>query len=143
MTIYAQAVAGRTAPGQRQDVQEDRYTIHAYTSSQNVCAIFMSDAAYPSLVAHSLLSKMIDEFTSAHPPSEYIGVSKPKLAYPELKNYIVKYKNPQEVDSILQIQKDLHQTKVSSHEFLTLQAPGANLPSPSRRSYTKRSRRCW
>lgn len=118
MTVFAKTVAGRTAPGQRQDVEEKQYTIHAYASSQGVCAVFISDQKYPSLVAHSLLSKMIDEFTSAHPQSDYIGISKPKLDYPQLKDYIVKYQKPEEMDSITKIQRDLDDTKEVLHKTI-------------------------
>lgn len=113
MTMFAKTVAERTKPGVRQDVEEKQYTFHAYASSQGVCGIIISDPSYPKMVAHSLLSKMMDEFTSAHPRSEYSGSSVGQLAYPQLKEHIVKYQNPEEVDSIMKIQQELDATKAS------------------------------
>ena len=127
MTVFAQTVAERTPPGQRQDVEEKQYTIHAYASSKGVCGIVISDPGYPSLVAHSLLSKIIDEFTSAHPESEYRGTSVGKLEYLQLKDYLVKYQTPQDVDSITKIQLELDDTKVCSYDYPTLRAQGTNL----------------
>jgi synaptobrevin homolog YKT6 len=115
MTMFAKTVAERTKPGVRQDVEEKQYTFHAYASSQGVCGIIISDPSYPKMVAHGLLSKMVDEFTSAHPRSQYSGANVGQLDYPQLKEYIVKYQNPEEVDSILKIQQELDATKVSHH----------------------------
>jgi synaptobrevin homolog YKT6 len=113
MTVFAKRVAERTQPGVRQDVEEREYTFHAYASSHGLCGIIISDPSYPKMVAHSLLSKMMDEFTSAHPQSEYSGSNVETLLYPQLKEYIVKYQNPEEVDSIMKIQQELDATKVA------------------------------
>ena len=113
MTMFAKTVAERTKPGVRQDVEEKQYTFHAYASELRVCGIIISDQTYPNMVAHGLLSKMVDEFTSAHPQSEYTGATVGQLPYPELKQYIVKYQNPEEADSIMKIQQELDATKVS------------------------------
>lgn len=110
--MFAKTVAERTKPGVRQDVEEKQYTFHAYASSQGVCGIIISDPTYPKMVAHGLLSKMVDEFTSAHPKSQYTGANVGQLDYPQLKEYIVKYQNPEEVDSIMKIQQELDATKV-------------------------------
>lgn len=111
--MFAKTVAERTKPGIRQDVEEKQYTFHAYASSQGVCGIIISDPTYPKMVAHGLLSKLIDEFTSAHPRSQYTGSNVGQLDYPQLKEYIVKYQNPEEADSIMKIQQELDATKVS------------------------------
>jgi synaptobrevin homolog YKT6 len=112
MTMFAKTVAERTKPGVRQDVEEREYTFHAYSSSQGICGIIISEPSYPKMVAHGILSKMMDEFSSAHPRSEYSGSSVGQLAYPQLEEYIIKYQNPEEVDSIMKIQQELDATKV-------------------------------
>jgi synaptobrevin homolog YKT6 len=113
MTMFAKTVAERTKPGVRQDIEEKQYTFHAYASSQGVAGIIITDPTYPKMVAHGVLSKMMDEFTSAHPRSQYGGTNVEPLAYPQLKEYIVKYQNPEEADSIMKIQQELDATKVS------------------------------
>jgi synaptobrevin homolog YKT6 len=116
MTMFAKTIAERTKPGIRQDVEEKQYTFHAYATSQGLCGIIISDPSYPKLAAHALLSKMVDEFASAHPRSEYSRTNVGKLDYPQLKEHIVKYQNPDEADSITKIQKDLDQTMVNSSQ---------------------------
>jgi synaptobrevin family protein YKT6 len=54
---------------------------------------------------------MVDEFLAKHPRSSFAN-SSPTLAFPELKDYIVKYQDPQQADSIMKIQKELDETKI-------------------------------
>jgi synaptobrevin family protein YKT6 len=120
MTVFAKTVAERTRPGVRQDIEEKSYTFHVYGSSASVCGIIISDAEYPALVAHQLLSKIVDEFTSQNPRSSYTGInaqvtSKPM---PTLKQYIVKYQDPAQADSIMRVQRELDETKIVLHKTI-------------------------
>ncbi|KAI1007072.1 hypothetical protein K3495_g1148 [Podosphaera aphanis] len=117
MTLFSKTVAERTRPGQRQDVEKQDYTFHAYGRSEGICGIIISDYAYPALVAHQLLSKVLDEFLASHPRSEWSG-SNPTLTFPVLKDYIVKYQDPQQADSIMKIQKELDETKIVLHKTI-------------------------
>lgn len=40
------------------------------------------------------------------------------MSYPELKDYIVKYQDPQQADSIMKIQKELDETKIVLHKTI-------------------------
>ncbi|EWG45795.1 synaptobrevin like ykt6 [Fusarium verticillioides 7600] len=117
MTLFAKTVAERTRPGQRQDVEEQDYTFHAYGRTEGVCGIIISDHQYPALVAHQLLSKVVDEFLSKNPRSSW-ATGTPALSMPELKEYLTKYQDPQQADSILKIQKELDETKIVLHKTI-------------------------
>ncbi|EPE24463.1 SNARE-like protein [Glarea lozoyensis ATCC 20868] len=117
MTLFSKTVAERTKPGQRQDVEEQDYTFHAYGRTEGVCGIIISDHSYPALVAHQLLSKVVDEFLTAHPRTEWAN-STPTLEFPELKDYLTKYQDPQQADSIMKIQKELDETKIVLHKTI-------------------------
>ncbi|KAG6039094.1 hypothetical protein E4U41_003291 [Claviceps citrina] len=117
MTLFAKTVAERTKPGQRQDVEEQDYTFHAYGRSEGVCGIIISDHQYPALVAHQLLSKVVDEFLASHPRSSWQSGT-PELPMPELKQYLDKYQDPQQADSIMKIQKELDETKIVLHKTI-------------------------
>ncbi|TVY57547.1 Synaptobrevin YKT6-like protein [Lachnellula cervina] len=93
------------------------YTFHAYGRTEGICGVIITDHAYPALVAHQLLSKVVDEFLAAHPRSSWAS-SNPTLSYPELKDYIVKYQDPQQADSIMKIQKELDETKIVLHKTI-------------------------
>jgi synaptobrevin family protein YKT6 len=82
-----------------------------------VAGIIISDHDYPALVAHQLLSKVVDEFLAKYPRSQWAN-STPTLAFPELKEYIVKYQDPQQADSIMKIQKELDETKIVLHKTI-------------------------
>jgi synaptobrevin family protein YKT6 len=117
LSLFAKTVAERTNPGQRQDVEEQDYTFHAYGRSEGVCGVIISDHAYPALVAHQLLSKVVDEFLSSHPRSQW-ATGTQTIAFPVLKDYIVKYQDPHQADSIMKIQRELDETKIVLHKTI-------------------------
>ncbi|KAM5434673.1 palmitoyltransferase [Microsporum ferrugineum] len=119
MTLFCKTVAERTRPGQRQDIEEKSYTLHVYGRSEGVAGVIISDPDYPALVAHQLLSKIVDEFLVKHPRTSFIGkdVGGP-LDFPELKEYLVKYQDPTQADSIMKIQKELDETKIVLHKTI-------------------------
>jgi len=117
MSLFCKTVAERTAPGQRQDVEEQSYTFHAYGRSEGIAGVIISDQEYPALVAHQLLSKIVDEFLSKYPRSAFAH-SNAELPFPQLKEYIVKYQDPHQADSIMRIQKELDETKIVLHKTI-------------------------
>lgn len=117
MTVFSRMVAERTRPGQRQDVEEQNMTFHAYGRTEGVCGIIITNQDYPALVAHQLLGKVMDEFLSAHPRSEW-ATGSPQVTMPQLREYITKYADPHQADSILKIQKELDETKIVLHKTI-------------------------
>ncbi|KAK3724114.1 palmitoyltransferase [Vermiconidia calcicola] len=119
MSLFSKTVAERTRPGQRQDVEEQSYTFHAYARSEGVAGIIISDHEYPALVAHQLLGKVLDEFLSRFPRSTWanddVGGG---VQFPALKEYTTKYQDPAAADSIMKIQKELDETKIVLHKTI-------------------------
>lgn len=66
----------------------------------------MSDKEYPSRVAFSLLNKILDEFLVKFPQDKW----NPPMTYPELQNYLSKYQDPKQADSIMRVQNELDET---------------------------------
>ncbi|KAI9736338.1 MAG: palmitoyltransferase [Cirrosporium novae-zelandiae] len=119
MTLFSKTVAERTRPGQRQDIEEKSYTFHAYARTEGVAGIIISDHDYPALVAHQLLGKVVDEFLSKYPRTAFMNTTAANtLAFPQLKEYIVKYQDPQQADSIMKIQRELDETKIVLHKTI-------------------------
>lgn len=119
MTYFAGTVAERTAPGTRQDVQEQSYTFHIYSRTEGIAGVIISDHEYPKLVAHKLLSQVVDEFLTANPRTKWAtGTPQPPIEMKQLGEYIVKYQDPQQADSILKIQKELDETKIVLHKTI-------------------------
>src|ERR1700753_4053403 len=117
MSLFSKTVAKRPRPGQRQDVEEQSYTFHAYARSEGVAGIIISDHEYPALVAHQLLGKILDEFLSRYPRSSWANTNA-EVPFPALKEYITKYQDPQAADSIMKIQKELDETKIVLHKTI-------------------------
>jgi synaptobrevin family protein YKT6 len=65
-----------------------------------------------------VLSKIIDEFLTANPKDRSWGVNNNKVPFPPLKEYLVKYQNPEAADSIMKIQRELDETKVVLHKTI-------------------------
>jgi len=118
MSLFSKTVAERTRPGQRQDVEEKSYTFHVYARTEGVAGVIISDPDYPGLVAHQLLSKVVDEFLAAHPRTAFKADPPPQLPLPQLKDYIVKYQDPSQADSIMKIQRELDETKIELHKTI-------------------------
>ncbi|KAH8689943.1 putative snare protein Ykt6 [Talaromyces proteolyticus] len=147
--LFTKTVAERTKAGQRQTIEEKSYTFHSM-SRDGVAGVIVSDSEYPPLVAQQLLSKITDEFLSKHPRSEYSNPSLPErgLALPQLAEYIKKYQDPSQADSIMKIQQELDQTKIVLHKTIesvlergekidSLVAKSDGLSSQSKMFYTQ------
>lgn len=126
-----QTVAERTAPTQRQSVQENSYVAHVHSrpASDGICGVLVSDSEYPGRVAFSLLQKTLDEFVmkcprsnydtkvnaittgSAQPPAKGVGVL-PPASFPQAQDYLTRYQDPRQADSIMRVQQELDETKI-------------------------------
>ncbi|PLB54723.1 putative snare protein Ykt6 [Aspergillus steynii IBT 23096] len=114
MTMFSKTVAERTKQGQRQDIEEQDFTFHVYARTQNIAGVIISDKEYPSLAAHQILSKTLDEFLAQNPNAD----SRNPVTFPPLRTYLTTYQDPQQVDSIMKIQKELDETKIVLHKTI-------------------------
>lgn len=120
MTLFSKTVAERTNPGQRLDVEEKSHTFHAYGRTEGVAGVIISDGDYPPLVAHQLLSKVVDEFLAEFPRTAFADPSTPanSCSFPRLNEYLDKFQDPSQADSIMKIQQELDETKIVLHKTI-------------------------
>ena len=141
-------------PEQRRRAEErtpddKTYSVHAYGRSEGIAGIIISDEEYPKMVAQQLLSKLCDEFLSTFPPAKWdrLGPAD-KHPWPVLQEYIAKYQDPQQADSIMKVQKELDETKIILNKTIeailergekldTLVAKSDALSSSSKAFYTQ------
>lgn len=116
--MFSKTVAERTKPAERAVVEEKDYKFHAFAKSNSLCAIAITEQSYPDLVAQQLLSKIMDEFESAHPYSSYSSSTVSTMSMPSLSTYVVQYQNSDEVDSIGKVQRELDETKQVLHKTI-------------------------
>lgn len=121
MSFFSTTIAERTDAGKRQSVEEgDKYIAHAYARSEGLCAILITDKEYPVRPAFTLLNKVLDDYITAHPPIEWKSATETSasLDFPQLSNYIKKYQDPSQADSIMRVQQELDETKVVLHKTI-------------------------
>ena len=60
---------------------------------------------------------MIDDFLTLHPRAKWANGAV-KLDLPSIQDYITKYQDPKQADSILKIQQELDETKIVLHKTI-------------------------
>lgn len=94
------------------------YTFHSFARDEGICAVVITDHEYPKLVAQQILNKIADEFVTRYPRSVFTQAAKDSLEFPQLKEYMTKYQDPSNADSIMKIQKELDETKIVLHKTI-------------------------
>ena len=120
MTFFAETVSQRTQPGQRQSVEEGNYIGHTYTRSEGISGIIITDKDYPVRPAYTLINKILEEYLSLHPKSDWENIDKANetLQYGQLEAYLKKYQDPTQADSIMKVQQELYDNKVVLHKTI-------------------------
>lgn len=121
MNFFSRTVAERTSSGQRQSIQENSYTAHVYSRASDLLAgVIVTDQEYPVRVVFSLLNKILDEFTTKVRQDVWEAKARESRAsgkqvlvdWPVLADYIVKYQDPKQADTIMKVQQELDETKI-------------------------------
>ena len=63
MNFTAKIMTERTQIGDRQSVTEGEYKCHVYIRPDCLVGVCLTDHEYPNRVAHTLLAKILDDFT--------------------------------------------------------------------------------
>ncbi|KAK0711348.1 Longin-like domain-containing protein [Lasiosphaeris hirsuta] len=118
MTMIGKTVAERTKPGQRQSVEEQDYVVHCYARSEGIAGVIITKD-YPNLAAHSVLSKLLDQFLAEKPLSTIADkTTDNSVPFPVLDEAIVTYQDPNQANSIAKIQQELDETKIVLHKAI-------------------------
>ncbi|KAK9896853.1 snare protein YKT6 [Cystobasidium minutum MCA 4210] len=117
LNFFSKTVSDRTAPGQRQSIQEQSYTFHVFCipNSGDLTAVMVTDEEYPVRVAFGLLNKVTDEWQQDHPKTEY---ELDEIQWPKLSDYLRKYQDPKQADQIMKVQQELDETKIILHKTI-------------------------
>ncbi|KAJ3409395.1 palmitoyltransferase, partial [Chytriomyces hyalinus] len=75
---------------------------------------------YPTRTAFTIVNKILEEFSSKFPTSQWAGLNPGSTAstYPELKAQLVKFQDPHAADPLLRVQRDLDETKIVLHKTM-------------------------
>lgn len=102
----------KSPPASRSSVKEQTYVVHVYIRADNLAAVLVSDEEYPHRVAHTLLYKVVEEFTEKVPnPMTWQTCPENEAPYGKLAQYLTLYQDPK-ADGMARIQADLDETKI-------------------------------
>lgn len=118
MTFTNKILVERTATSSRASVKEQEYICHVYVRSDNLSGVVIADHEYPQRVAHTLINKVLDEFSEKCPPSQWSSVKENEAPYTSLQDHLQKYQNPKEADAMSKIQSELDETKIILHNTI-------------------------
>jgi synaptobrevin family protein YKT6 len=156
MCFLSRTFVAKTAPGQRQGCTEGEYTgwIHC-RAKDGLSAVVLCSNGYDRRVAFDLLQHAMVSF-EAHESNwawaqTDADVTASAAYQAELRELVFKYQKPQQADSILRCQAELHETKVVLHRSVEkllqrgesidqLAAKSADL-SASSRHFLKKSKK--
>ncbi|PRD32891.1 UNVERIFIED_CONTAM: Synaptobrevin-like protein YKT6 [Trichonephila clavipes] len=119
MNFSSQILVERCQPATRTSVKEQEYMCHVYVRADRLSATLISDHEYPHRVAHTLLNKILEEFSNKFAPTSWTGEPN-STVFPVLEQYLTKYQDPRQADSLTKIQDELDETTIILHN--TLQA---------------------
>ncbi|KAK9501119.1 hypothetical protein O3M35_002224 [Rhynocoris fuscipes] len=118
MAFVSKTVVERTQTATRQSVSEGEYMCHVYVRCDNLAGVVISNQDYPHRVAHTLLTKVLEEFSTKVPPHVWPTATESSIDYPALAMYLAKYQNPREADAMTRIQDELDETKIILHNTI-------------------------
>lgn len=88
------------------------YMCHVFVRADNLAAVLISDHEYPRRIAHTLITKVMDEFASKYPQSTWDTLNEVMTDFAQINVYLAKYQNPNEADALTKMQNDLDETKI-------------------------------
>lgn len=111
--FLARTVAKRVALGAKTQITENGHVVYAYATLDGLIAIGVSDIEYNNRVAFTLLTELVPQFqqTFRGKFESLEGKADDFLPWPYLETTLARYQNPEEVDKILRIKRDVEDTK--------------------------------
>lgn len=88
------------------------YMCHVYVRGDSLAGVLLSDHEYPNRVAHTLITKVLDEFAGKYAPHTWMTLKESTVDFNQVNVYLSKYQNPREADAMTRMQEDLDETKI-------------------------------
>jgi len=118
MAFASKTIVERTQVCSRQSIKEGEYMCHVYVRGDSLAGVVICDHEYPQRVAHTLITKVLDEFAQKYPPNSWPTLQERLVEFNQLAIYLTKYQNPREADAMTKMQDDLDETKIILHNTI-------------------------
>lgn len=100
------------------------FVVYSLGHTAGACGIVITDAEYKPAPAHSLNSKITNDFVNKYPRPAFEEFARnwkkndPLMSMPVFNDYIQKYQDPLQVDNVAKIQNELDETKAVLHKTI-------------------------
>jgi len=118
LEFTSKLVVERTDRCQRSSVKEQDYLCHIYIRNDQLSGVLFSDEEYPNRVAQTVLTKLLDEFSTEYPAQRCQMMEENSANFKRVGEFLQKYQNPKEADPLMRLQNDLDETKIVLHQTL-------------------------
>lgn len=122
LTAFTRIFVKRTAPGKRLAVEHEGHVMHTWTLTTGLSGCVVCDKEYPSRVAFSLIRKMLDAFAKEYGGGSGVpawkSMKEMSVNFAPMGEAIVSYQDPNQVDKLSKIQKELDETTQIMHETI-------------------------
>lgn len=85
---------------------------HVYVRTDNLSGVLIADHEYPQRVAHTLITKILDEFSAKVPAELWETGTESTIDFSAMPSFLAKYQDPKEADALTKMQNDLDETKI-------------------------------
>jgi len=119
MKFTSKMVVERSDVASRVSVKEQEYMCHVYIRGDRLSACLISDHEYPHRVAHTLITKVLDDFAEQIQPSDWATATDNSVAFMGLDKTISRYQDPKQADAMSKLQADIDETKIILHSTIT------------------------
>lgn len=116
--LTAKILTERTQIGERQSVKEKEYIGHVFVRTDSLAGVCFSDDDYPQRVAHTMLTKILEDFSNQIPRHLWPEPKEVNGFVGALDNYLTRYQNPKEADPMMKVQNELDETKIVLHNTI-------------------------
>ncbi|EYC21117.1 hypothetical protein Y032_0020g229 [Ancylostoma ceylanicum] len=119
MQFTGKLLVERSGMGARSTVKENEYYCHCYVRTDGLAAVSVTDGEYQARVAMSMMTRVLDDFTSKVHPTQWPQIQSDKdCMYTGLPELLTKWQNPREADPMTRVQEEVEETKIVMHNTI-------------------------
>uniref|UniRef100_A0A2K5WV33 Synaptobrevin homolog YKT6 n=1 Tax=Macaca fascicularis TaxID=9541 RepID=A0A2K5WV33_MACFA len=118
MTFTSQLIMERSSKGTRASVAEQDYLWHVYVQNDSLAGVVIADNECPSLVAFTLLEKVLDEFSKQVNRKDWPVGSPATIHSASLDGHLSRYQNPRDADPMTKVQAEPDETQIILHNTM-------------------------
>eukprot|EP00127_Corallochytrium_limacisporum_P005426 Clim_evm38s204 gene=Clim_evmTU38s204 len=116
--FVSKTLAERTQPGTRHTVKEQKSVCHVHVRNDGLVGVVVCDEEYPQRVAFSLIAKAFEGLQEKYPGRNLTEAQENSVVYDDLEALMTRYQDPTQADPMMQVQKEIDETKVILHGTL-------------------------